>query len=70
MPFLNSISSYRTQDDLTIIKGLYEPNIAIVNKMKNKDIRTNKFTVKIKKMRDDTLAKEIIYSVINLTITE
>jgi hypothetical protein len=70
MPFLNSISSYQTQKDLTVIKGLYEPNVSVVNKMKNKDIRTNKFSVKIRNMKDDKIATELISSTINFTITD
>jgi hypothetical protein len=70
MPFLNSIPSYQTQKDLTIIKGLYEPNVPVINQMKNKDIRTNKFSIKIRNMKNDTIADELISSTINFTITE
>ena len=51
-----------------LVSGLYEPNKKIIVALQNQRIVTNRLSVKVFNMNDDTLADDIQQSIINFTI--
>lgn len=68
LPFESISSSLTTSASGAFVGGLYEPNKKIIVDLKNQRISTNRMTVQIFRMEDDTLADEIKQSIINFTI--
>lgn len=70
-PFLDSVLARGASDaDNKLVSGVYRPNFPSIVKMKNKDLKINKFTVNIRKLETDREASEIVNTIINFTIEE